>query len=264
MLMAVAMAVVALVVGGIVATAVHRRRLGDALERRLRASADDLEAMQQAFQRFAPAEVVEAILAQGVGTVASRSERKEVTILFADLRSFTRMSERLDPAELVEILNGYFEKMSRAITGRRGHVSKFIGDGILALFGALEPNPWQTNDAAHAALDMVAGLREYNAELRASGRPELSVGIGIHRGTVVAGVIGSQDLMEYTVIGAEVNLASRVESLTRTHGVDVLVTDAVKDVLDPRFRLRAMPLAEVKGVSEPVATHALEGRLETD
>jgi len=227
-----------------------------AMQRRLDASAASLESMQQSFARFAPAEVVEAIVSQGVST---RSEKKEVTIMFADLRGFTAMSEKLEPEVLVSVLNGYFEAMSRAITAHRGHVSKFIGDGILALFGALEPNPWHTNDAVHAALDMREALRRYNQALAARQLPELGVGIGVHRGVVVAGVIGSAQLMEYTVIGAHVNLAARVESATRTHDVDILVTRAVQAVLDPRFVVREQPPISAKGVSEPVVTFAVEG-----
>src|SRR5207247_9183694 len=113
------------------------------------------------------------------------------------------------------LLNGYCERVSRALTGHRGRVAKFIGDGSLALFGALEANPWQTNDAAHAALAMRAALADYNAALGGEGLPALAMGVGIHRGTVVAGVIGSAELVEYGVIGSAVNLASRVQALTR-------------------------------------------------
>ena len=148
--------------------------------------------------------------------------------------------------------------MSHAVTAHRGHVSKFIGDGILALFGTLEVNPWQTNDAAHAALAMRAALTEYNATLKAEGLPLLALGIGIHRGTVVAGVIGSAELMEYGVIGGTVNLAARVQELTRAHGVDILVTEAVRDALDGRFQLRHMPAMEMKGITGMLPTFAVE------
>jgi class 3 adenylate cyclase len=199
---------------------------------------------------------VDDIIAQGVST---RPEKKEVTVLFADLKSFTPLSERLDPDALVDLLNGWFERMSRTIADHRGHVAKFIGDGVLALFGALETNPWQTNDAVHAALAMRAALGDYNAALVARGLPALGMGVGVHRGIAVAGVIGSAELVEYGVIGATVNVASRVERLTRVHDVDVLVTDAARAALDPRFRLRAMPPAEVKGVSAALSTWAVEG-----
>jgi len=243
--------VVAVLAAALVALARRGRRTIAQLERRLEGSSRELEALQHAFSRFAPAEVVEDIIAQGVSTHA---EKKEITVLFADLKGFTAMSERLGPAELLMILNEYFERMSRVITTHRGHVSKFIGDGILALFGALDANPWQTNDAVRAAFAMQASLAELNVRLAADQRPTLEMGIGIHRGVVVAGVIGSAELVEYGVIGSTVNVASRVQELTRIHGVDVLVTAAVRERLDPRVTVRALPAVAVKGLPEPVPT----------
>jgi adenylate cyclase len=248
---ALAVAVLALV-----AVAVRMRRRALSLERRLRASVQRLEQLQGAFARFAPQVVVEGIIERSVPTA---SEKKNVTVLFADLKGFTAMSEKLDPGVLVEILNGYLREMSRAIAAHRGHVSKFIGDGILALFGALKPNPWQVDDAAHAALAMRTALDAYNEQLRRDGHPALAIGVGIHTGTVVAGVIGSAELLEYTVLGSVVNLSARVEGLTRSHGVDILVTEEVRAALDPRFAVRALPAREVKGVSAPVVTFALQG-----
>jgi class 3 adenylate cyclase len=232
-----------------------RQRARD-VEGRLEAAAAALETLQRAFSRFAPAAVVEDIIARGVST---RSEKKDVTFLFADLKGFTPLAERLDPETLVRLLNGWFERMSGAVTAHRGHVAKLIGDGILALFGALEENPWQANDAVHAALAMRAALEEYNAGLRAGGMPALAMGVGIHRGTAVTGVIGSTELVEYGAIGSVVNLASRVEDLTRVHDVDILVTAATCQGLDRRFRLRRMPDAEVKGASGMLATFVVEG-----
>ena len=251
LLAALAAAVVALVVH-----AVRTRRRLAGLQARLAAVAGSLEPLQQAFARFAPAQVVEDIIAQGVST---RSEKKEITVLFADLKGFTPLAEELDPAVLVQILNGYFQRMGRVIADHGGHVAKFIGDGLLALFGALEANPWQASDAVRAALAMRAALADYNAALAGDGLAPLAMGVGIHRGTVVAGVIGSAELVEYGVIGSTVNLAARVEQLTRVHGVDILVTEAVRIALDPRFRLRPMPAVEMKGVSRAVLTFAVEG-----
>jgi len=159
----------------------------------------------------------------------------------------------------VRILNGFFERMSHAISSHRGHVAKFIGDGILALFGALEPNPWQAADAVHAALAMREALADYNVALRAEGAAPLAMGVGIHHGVAVAGVIGSAELVEYGVIGATVNLAARVQALTRAHDVDILVTAEVQSRLEPRFLVRAMPPMSVKGVSTPLPTFAVEG-----
>ena len=247
------------VVAALALVVIERRRSRRSiagLEARLEAASRSLEGLQHAFARFAPATVVDDIIALGVST---RSEKKDVTVLFADLQGFTALAERLDPELLVRILNGYFERMSAAIRAEQGHVAKFIGDGILALFGAVAANPWQARDAARAALAMRRALADYNTGLVAEGLAPLAMGVGIHRGPVVAGVIGSAELIEYGVIGSTVNVAARVEELTRVHGVDILATEAVTRALDARFRLRAMPALAVKGVSAPVATFAIEG-----
>jgi adenylate cyclase len=227
-------------------------KLRDALE----AKSTELERLQVSFARFAPEEIVERILAEGV---SGRGERKEVTALFADLVGFTALSESIEPDVLVRILNGYFERMSRAITEHRGHVSTFIGDGILAFFGALQPNPWQGNDAVRAALAMRAELAAYNRELEAERLPTLALGIGLHRGSGVAGLVGSRDLMQFAFVGRIVNLAARVQDLTRRFPADILLTRAVKETLDPRFELRTLAPTEVRGIAGSVEIFAVEG-----
>jgi adenylate cyclase len=200
--------------------------------------------------------VVDRIADRGL---AADAERREVTVLFADLFGFTALGETLAPEALVALLNDYFGRMSRVIEQHRGHVSKFIGDGLMALFGAHEPNPWQVDDAVHAALDMQRALADLNAGRAAQGGSPLRVGIGVHTGPAVAGVLGSRALMEFTVIGGTVNLAARVEGLTRVHDAAVLVTDAVRARLDPRFVLVAMPPTPVRGVDDLVTTWAVSG-----
>jgi class 3 adenylate cyclase len=232
----------------------QHKRLAQA-QRRLDVATRELESLQNAFARFAPHAVVERIIADDLG---SEAESRELTILFADLQGFTPMAEKLEPADLVVVLNGYFERMGHAIAANRGYLAKFIGDGLLALFGAPEPNPWHTNDAMHAALAMRAALADYNEELRAKGLPALAAGIGIHRGTVVTGVLGTSTIKEYGVLGRAVNLASRVESLTRRLDADILVTGEVRAHGDPRFELTEQPATEVKGIAEPVVTWSLE------
>ena len=138
------------------------------LKKRVEHAAVELQNLQMSFSRFAPDDVIEKIIADGAA--ADVGVKKEVTALFADLVGFTAMSENTPPTVLVRILNGYFERMSQAITSHRGYVSTFIGDGILALFGAMVPNPWQGNDAVHAALAMRCALADYNKELIADGR----------------------------------------------------------------------------------------------
>ncbi len=229
----------------------ERARVHEALEK----TSLELEQLQTAFARFAPHQVVERVIAGR----AEAAEQREVTVLFADLVGFTRLGERLDPTELVRVLNGYFRLMSGIVAERRGHVAKFIGDGMMVLFGALDANPWQANDAVHAALAMQAGLRRYNAEIAAAGIEPLRLGIGIHHGPAIAGVIGSHELVEFTVIGANVNLASRLERHTRVCGAEILLSEEVARKLDPRFRLRDLGMAALPGIAAPVRIFAADG-----
>jgi adenylate cyclase len=234
----------------------QRRRL-KRLSAQCEAQVTDLQRLQESCARLAPGNVVDQLVVDG--DTSATAERKEVTALFADLVGYTALSERLDPPVLARVLNGYFQSMSDAIGTYRGHVSTFIGDGLLAYFGALEPNPWQSDDAVHAALAMRAALAAYNTELRAEGLPQLSFGVGIHRGVGLAGWVGSRDRMEYSFVGRTVNVAARVQALTRSYDVDVLATESVAVHLDPRFRLRPMQAASLKGIELPVATFAVLG-----
>jgi len=213
-----------------------------------------LEHLQKAFQRFVPHEVVEDIISKGVAT---QGEKRDVTILFADLVGFTAMSEKLEPEQVVAILNGYFQAITKEISRHNGYVSKFMGDGMLALFGVPEPNPWQSMDAAKSAIEMQKALDKYNEKLSAKNQPTLKLSIGIHRGDVIAGVVGSLDLVEYTVLGDNVNTASRIETMTRKFQSKILLSQNVKDALDDRFILSPKPALIVKGKSEPISTFEL-------
>jgi class 3 adenylate cyclase len=219
-----------------------------------------LEELQTAFHRFAPQDVVEDILERGI---SPRGERRNVTVLFADLVGFTSLSESTEPEVVVSVLNGYFQAMTEVISLHKGHVGKFLGDGLLATFGAPEPNPWQEQDAVRAALEMRRALVRYNEDLVERGRDPLSLAIGIHAGPVVAGLIGTSELLEYTVIGDVVNTAARIEGLTRRLGADILVSESVRTRLDARFHVREMSATQVKGKSEPVTTWAVDAFSDT-
>ena len=225
------------------------------LRKRLEGAAGELQRLQMAFSRFAPDEVIERIIADGS---ADKGEKKEITVLFADLVGFTALSEAVEPTVLVRILNGYFERMSQAITDHRGYVSTFIGDGILAFFGATDPNPWQGNDAVHAALAMREALGDYNRDLDAEHLPALSIGIGLHRGTGVVGLVGSRQLKEFAFVGRTVNVAARVQDLTRHFSTDIILTESLRKTINPRFALRALPDTIVKGVAKPLAIYAAD------
>ena len=246
----------ALLAAGLAFLLLRARARNCRLERLLADRAERLERLETEFGRFAPSDVVEQL----TGTMELMAPgRRRVTVMFADLIEFTRLCERADPAQIVSMLNGYFECMTRAIVAHHGRVTQFIGDGLLALFGALESNPWQAQDAVSAALAMRAALADYNIQLAAQQLPELRFGIGIHQGEVIVGLMGNQNLTTFTVMGDTVNTAARVEQLTRMHGADVLITEAVREKLDSRFKLRELPPVPVKGKEQPVVTYAVEG-----
>lgn len=236
----------------------RQRRRNATLQRQLDLAAAELQQLQQACARLAPAGVVDRMVADGLQAELP-FERKVVTALFSDLVGFTAMSEKLEPAVLARILDGYFQRISDAVHAHSGHVSTWLGDGMLAYFGALRPNPWQCADAVRAALAMCATIAEYNAELARDGLPPLALGIGIHRGPGLAGMIGSRERREYGFVGRTVNLAARVQTLTRTHGVQILVTEPVRAEIEDAFVLQAMPAERVKGIDQPVLTWAVLG-----
>ncbi len=256
---AVLLALLVVAIVGVVLLARRARRLRGEVERHqlaLGRSVERLEHIERSFQRFAPLDVVEQI---AQGAFAAEPSHRTVTVMFADIKGFTPLSERIEPAVMVEMLNGYFRAMNAALVAHHGHLARLMGDGLMALFGAMENNRWQTADAVRAALAMRDALARYNETLATQNLPTLAFGVGIHTGDVVAGVMGSDRLTEFTVIGDPVNVAARVEALTRTHGVDILVTEEVQKTLDARFVLRAMPPAMVKGKTEPIVTYAVEG-----
>lgn len=225
------------------------------LEKLLEHTKEKLETLQVNFGQFAPQEVIEQLTdAEG----RYKPSMRTVTVLFADLKGFTRMCDELDPPIVVSILNGYFRSMSLAISQNHGQVTELMGDGILALFGALVTNPWHVQDAVNGAIAMREALEKYNEELRSKSLPELSFGIGIHQGEVLAGVMGNFELSKFAVVGDTINVASRVESLTRIHNVDLLITEVVKNKLDDRYVLHEMKPQNVKGKEKPIVTYFVE------
>lgn len=258
--MSVAVIAAALALTTMLAAALYSKsRRIQTLETQLQAAAVDLQHLQQACSRLAPATVVQQLIVDSTSSdVAGTAERKIATALFVDLVGFTEMSERLEAAVLVRILNGY-ERMTDAIDEHRGQVGTYVGDGIVAYFGALQSNPWQCDDAVRAALSMREAIRAYNVELGREGLPQLSIGVGIHRGSGLAGLVGSRQRREFSFLGSAVNLAARVQSLTRLHQVDILITEALRAEIDKSIILVPMPAVPVKGFAEPVATYAVKG-----
>jgi adenylate cyclase len=178
-------------------------------------------------------------------------ERRRVTVLFADLREFTAMSERLRPEEVVAILNDYLDRMTELIGERGGRVDKFIGDAIMADWGALYDVEEPERAAVEAALAMVRALAAFNAESGRADRP-LRVGIGLNTGDVVAGSIGSTKKLEFTVIGDAVNVASRFEALTKRYRAVIVASRAIADAASSVCKARLLDRAAVAGREESV------------
>ncbi len=190
---------------------------------------------------------------------SSAARRSRVTILFTDIRSFTTISEKMDAQALVGLLNEYFTEMVGIVMSEDGVVDKYIGDAIMAVFGAPVPKPDDAIRAVRAAVRMRTALVHLNERLAARGLPPLRTGIGIHTGEVVAGNIGSETRMEYTVIGDAVNLASRLESSTKELGVNVLISEDTCELVKDHIDARPVKEITVKGRAQPVMTYEVLG-----
>lgn len=202
------------------------------------------------FSRFLDARVVAALIEKGEIDYRQQAETCEVSVLFSDIRGFTAMSETAPPEAVVTLLNGYFSRQVGVIFAHSGTLDKFIGDAIMAFWGAPVALEDHARLAVAAALDMASALEEMRGELSGLG-DNMEIGIGVHSGRAVAGFIGSDDRLDYTVIGDTVNLASRVEGLTK--GIArVLVTEATRNAAGDAFAWRDCGVHKVKGREEGV------------
>jgi adenylate cyclase len=192
-------------------------------------------------------------------------EEREVTVLFSDVRSFTTMCEALAPQEVLGILNRYFTQMSAIVEAHGGVVDKYVGDAIMALFGAPLANPDDADRAMETALEMCEALDELNAQQQVRGHPAINVGIGINTDIVIAGNMGSQTRLNYTVIGDGVNLASRLEGLTKTpeYATRIIISRTTLAKAKGRYQTRPLGEVAVKGKQKPTEIYALLGRVVT-
>jgi adenylate cyclase len=208
-----------------------------------------------AFQQYLSPEVIRRLL-QNPELVKPR--KTEITVMFSDVRGFTSISERLDAQELAALLNEYLTGMTQIVFRHSGTLDKYIGDSVMAFWGAPFENPNHATEGCRAALDMIACLKEMQRKWKWEGRPELDIGIGICTGVASVGNLGSELRHEYTALGDTVNLASRLEGLNKEYGTHILLSDTTyAAVEDPFLVFRELDLIRVKGKLQPVTLYEL-------
>ena len=204
----------------------------------------DRDRIKEIFGRYVTTQVSQELLTK---EITLGGERRRVTLLFSDIRNFTSMSEAMTPEAIITFLNEYFSEMVDAVFEYHGVLDKFIGDGMLAVFGTLDERAAHERRAVQTALRMKARLAKLNGERAVVGQAPIAIGIGIHTDEVIVGNIGSRKRLEYTVIGDGVNTCSRVEGLNKEFGTTILITDTTYEHVRDEFECRAMPEAALKG-----------------
>ncbi|MEK7991793.1 MAG: AAA family ATPase [Thiotrichaceae bacterium] len=212
----------------------------------------NMSLLNQAYERFVPREFLSLLDKQSVMDVRLGDQvEKEMSILFSDIRDFTTISEQMPPQENFDFINAFLSRMEPNILDFNGFIDKYIGDAIMALF------PTNADDALQAAIDMMMTLNEYNKTRGRPGRPIIRIGIGIHTGRLMLGTVGGRSRMDGTVISDSVNLASRIEGLTKIYGASLLITGHTYQKLsDPaQYKIRMIDRVRVKGKSKVVTVY---------
>ncbi len=220
---------------------------------------EERDRVKETFSKFHSKEIAEKLLS---GEVKLGGERRKAIIFFSDVRGFTGMSEKMQPEEVVEMLNEYMTKMVSVITKYKGIVDKYVGDAIMALWGVPLSNPNDYSNAVMACLEMRLALNELNQLRISRGQTPLKIGMGLNTGEVIAGNIGSNEKMEYTVIGDSVNLASRIESMTKEYGTDLLISNYLYEHVKEQFIFEECEKMKVKGKSDAISVYKVNGYID--
>ncbi len=214
--------------------------------------------MKTTMYRYMNPDVVDQVMALDNDSLMI-GERKDVTILFSDIRGYTTLTENLGAQEVVTLLNQYFETMVEAVFNHKGTLDKFIGDALMAVFGAPLPLPNHGWMAVKSALDMRRRLEIFNGSRFMEHQPNIRIGIGISSGEVVSGNIGSRKRMDYTVIGDGVNLSARLEGVTKEYGCDIIISDNTYRLCGDRLWVRELDKIRVKGKNDAVSIYEVLG-----
>ena len=200
--------------------------------------------VKEVFGRYIATQVSDEILK---GQVSLGGAEKNVTVLFSDIRNFTGMSEEMTPQQVVTFLNDYFTEMVDAVFENGGVLDKFLGDGLMAVFGSIDDNPNHPRNAVLAALRMKALLAKINGVRSMSAKPPIAIGVGIHTDAVIVGNIGSRKRLEYTVVGDGVNTSSRLQALNKEFGTTILISETTYAAVNQDFECRQMPDTHLRG-----------------
>ncbi|MGA2596427.1 MAG: adenylate/guanylate cyclase domain-containing protein [Bryobacteraceae bacterium] len=230
-------------------------QLGAALNEMARAL-NDRDRIKEIFGRYVTTQVSEEVLK---GHVNLGGHSRRVTMLISDIRGFTAMSEQMQPEEVVKFLNVYFSGMVDAVFEYGGVLDKFLGDGLLAVFGSFTEQPDHPWRAVSTALRMQATLAKMNEQRAAAGMAAIRIGIGIHTGEVVVGNIGSQKRLEYTVIGDGVNTTSRLQTLNKEFSTMILISETTYEAVKDRVECRLMPDSVLRGKTKPLKFYEVTG-----
>jgi adenylate cyclase len=205
------------------------------------------------FGTYVPPELVDEMV-KDPDTYSMKAASKELTVMFCDMRGFTQLSENMDPTQLQALLNDVFSRLTNTIRANLGTIDKYMGDCVMAFWGAPVESPRHAHLAVKTAIEMASAVRKFNEEQRAKGLPEIGVGVGLNTGNMCVGDMGSALRRSYTVIGDAVNLGSRVEGLSKNYGVDIVVTDSTRRAA-PEFSYQELDRVRVKGKDEAVTIY---------
>ncbi|MGA8221463.1 MAG: adenylate/guanylate cyclase domain-containing protein [Candidatus Acidiferrales bacterium] len=208
-----------------------------------------------AFQQYVSPEVIRRLL---IDPERVKPRKTEITVLFSDIRGFTTISEKLDAQELADLLNGYLTQMTRVVFRHQGTLDKYIGDAVMAIWGAPFDEPGHATRCCEGAIEMLTRLAEMQKEWRARNQPVLEIGIGINTGIASVGNMGSALRYGYTAMGDTVNLASRLEGLNKEYGTHIIISDSTRAALNgTQILIRELDLIRVKGKLQPVTIHEI-------
>ena len=212
------------------------------------------------FGQYVPPELVSE-MSKKMEEINLDGEIKNMSVLFSDVRNFTTISESMEPKELTELINGFLTPITEIIHHQRGTIDKYMGDAVMAFWGAPLDDPKHALNALNAAMLMTERMHNLRQEFAARGWPEIKIGVGVNSGDMNVGNKGSEFRVDYTVLGDAVNLGSRLEGLTKNYGVDIIVGEATRHEV-PEFEYRELDKVRVKGKDEPVSIYEPIGLLE--